>query len=396
MRILHVVPSYLPAVRYGGPIQSVHGLCRALAARGNDVHVFATNVDGPYDSAVPLEQPVELDGVRVWYFPSKRLRRLFWSPPLKRALERELPGFDLAHLHSVFLWPTWAAARAAGRLGVPYVVAPRGMLVRDLIRRRSWLVKSLWLALIERGNLEGASAVHATSEIEATELRAFGWRLPPVHIVPNGIDPADATAATAAPSPAVARVLAGGPYVLFLGRLSWKKRLDRLIDAMKDVPGVRLVIAGNDDEGVLPALRRWIEEAGLTERTALLPFYVTGADKRALLEGAQVFAMPSLSENFGIAALEAMAAGCPPVMTEGVGLSTDVGRAHAGLVVAEADLSRAIGRLVGDEGLRRALGANARRFALERFGWDRIAGEMEAVYRGLIHPGRQAGLESCT
>ena len=69
LKLLHVVPTYLPATRYGGPIYSVHGLCKALAVRGHEVHVFTTNVDGPGDSAVPLGRPVDLDGVKVWYFP---------------------------------------------------------------------------------------------------------------------------------------------------------------------------------------------------------------------------------------------------------------------------------------------------------------------------------------
>ena len=110
MRILHVIPSYLPAVRYGGPIFAVHGLCRALAARGHHVEVFTTNVDGPNDSAVPIGVPVAVDGVHVRYFPSKRLRRLYWSPPMARALNTDVAGFTVVHLHSVFLWPTWAAA----------------------------------------------------------------------------------------------------------------------------------------------------------------------------------------------------------------------------------------------------------------------------------------------
>src|SRR5215472_4792374 len=111
MRIVHVVPSYLPAVRHGGPIFSVHGLCRALAARGHQVEVFTTNVDGPNDSPVPLETGVELDGVQIRYFPSHNLRRLYWSPPLARALRASLTNCSVMHLHSVFLWPTWAAAR---------------------------------------------------------------------------------------------------------------------------------------------------------------------------------------------------------------------------------------------------------------------------------------------
>ena len=106
MRILHVVPSYLPALRYGGPIISVHGLCKALAGRGHDVHVFTTNVDGDGESPVPTGIPVDLEGVKVWYFPVPMLRRLYWSPQMKSALDEQMSGFDVLHTHSVFLWPT--------------------------------------------------------------------------------------------------------------------------------------------------------------------------------------------------------------------------------------------------------------------------------------------------
>ena len=113
MRILHVVPTYLPAVRYGGPIFAVHALCRALAARGHAVEVFTTSIDGPGNARVPHDQPVMLDGVKIRYFASPALRRLSWAPTLAHALRSEIDGADVAHLHSIFLWPTWAAARLA-------------------------------------------------------------------------------------------------------------------------------------------------------------------------------------------------------------------------------------------------------------------------------------------
>ena len=175
MKILHVVPTYLPAVRYGGPIYCVHGLCRALVRLGHEVHVFTTSVDGDSDSEVVLGQPVDLDGVKVWYFSSTRLRRLYYSPPMKRILQNMTGEFDLLHLHSVFLWPTWAAARAARRHGIPYVLSPRGMLVKDLIERKSRLLKTSWIRLVEKKNIEQAAAVHVTSTKEASELEKFSF-----------------------------------------------------------------------------------------------------------------------------------------------------------------------------------------------------------------------------
>ena len=148
---------------------------------------------------------------------------------MRQALALNIANFDILHLHSVFLWPTSAAAQAARRAGVPYVLSPRGMLVEDLIRRKSSLAKRAWITLFERRNIEQAAAVHLTSEIEASELRALGFRHTRLAVVANGIDlprgPAQQRIRL--------RVKRARPYVLFLGRLNWKKGLDRLIPAMK-------------------------------------------------------------------------------------------------------------------------------------------------------------------
>src|SRR5688572_2488741 len=162
MRLLHVVPTYLPARRYGGPIVAVHGLCRALASRGHEVEVFTTNVDGDGTLDVPLARAVDLDGVRVHYFESP-VPRLYWSPQMRRALAAKIGEYDLVHIHAIYLWPGYAAARAAHRAHVPYVISPRGMLVPELIRRKSRFVKKAWLATIERRNFAHAAGIHFTS-----------------------------------------------------------------------------------------------------------------------------------------------------------------------------------------------------------------------------------------
>src|SRR5262249_15818379 len=203
-------------------------------ARGHEVQVFTTNIDGPNNSPVPTETPVDMEGVQVRYFPCPLLRRLYWAPTLGQELRREVAKFDAVHLHSVFLFPTWAAARAASKAGVPYVLSPRGMLVRDLIARRSWLAKSAWIQIIEKSNLEEAAAIHLTSHLEAAELQRFGWHLPRIAVIPNGIDEpshCDLEIATD-----VKAITAEQPLVLFLGRLSWKKGLDRLLRAFAYVP----------------------------------------------------------------------------------------------------------------------------------------------------------------
>ncbi len=97
MKILHVVPTYYPAVRYGGPIRSVHGLASTLAAQGHDVHVYTTNVDGQGVSRVPLDRPTLLDGVSVWYFETSVGRRIYRSPGMRQALSSNVASFDIVH-----------------------------------------------------------------------------------------------------------------------------------------------------------------------------------------------------------------------------------------------------------------------------------------------------------
>ena len=165
------MPTYLPAVRYGGPIGTVHGLCRALSGRGHTVSVATTGVDGPNQIFHAAEVVKDVDGVEVHYFRSRALRRLYWSPPMGRFLAQRTEDFDVVHIHAVFLWPGWAAARQARRSDIPHVISPRGMLVPDLIRRKSRIKKSISIACFDRRAVENASLIHFTSTREQQRLR---------------------------------------------------------------------------------------------------------------------------------------------------------------------------------------------------------------------------------
>jgi glycosyltransferase involved in cell wall biosynthesis len=382
LRILQVVSAYYPAVRYGGPIRSVHGLSAALARRGHDVHVYTTSVDGPSDLDVPIDEPVQLDGVKVHYFRVPMLRRLTWAPGLGRRLRRSVNEFDAVHVHAVFLWPMFAAAREAARARVPYVVAPRGMLVRDTIHRKSRWVKTAWINMVERKSLAQAAAVHVTAELEAEELKALGLPAPHVTCIPNGVQ-----------WPAEFLPLAAGPfaklperYVLFLSRISWKKGLDRLIAAWQSIPDIPLVIAGNDDEGYQPKLAEQVRALGLSERVIFLG-PVQDDHKWALYNRAQLFVLPSYSENFGNVVAEAMAMGCPVAVTPEVGIASLVESAQAGIVVSGApqEFSRGVRDLLADPSRLREMGMRGRRAARERLSWDAVAMQAENLYRQIMH-----------
>ena len=359
----------------------MHGLARALVARGHEVHVYTTNVDGASNSDVPLGVPVDLDGVSVWYFPTATGRRLYRSPDMDRMLDMSIAGFDVAHTHSVFLWPTTTAARAARVHRVPYVLAPRGMLVADLITRKNRLAKRAWLAAFERRNVEAAAAVHATSEVEADEIKRLGLRYQRMIIIGNGTDLIEPKTST---FNGVARLRHQRHTILFLGRVNWKKGLDRLIPAMVHLPEAELLVAGDDDQGYRADMEALAGNFGVGSRVHFLG-PVHGPDKSALLASAHVLALPSYSENFGNVVLEAMAAGCPVVVTPEVGLARVVGDSGAGLVTNgdPLPLARALNSILTDRNVARAMGNAGRKMVAERFSWDLVAEEMEQAYQNI-------------
>jgi glycosyltransferase involved in cell wall biosynthesis len=385
LRLLHVVPTYLPATRYGGPIYSVHGLCRALAARGHRVRVLTTNVDGAEDSDVPLEQPVLLDGVEVWYFRSQRLRRLYYAPAMRNAAQRLLRETDAVHLHSVFLWPTSMVARLAHAQAVPYVLAPRGMLVPELVRRRNRVMKNAWLRLIEQRTLREATRWHATSAAEVLDAQRTGLSLPPAVVIPNGVDMEPATLGAATPLPEPLRTLTAQPFVLFLGRVHWKKGLDRLLDALAGTE-LRLIVAGGDDEGLQVKLQRQAQRLGLGARVHFVG-EVHGSAKAQLLASARLLALTSYNENFGNSVVEAMAVGCPVLVTPEVGAAQLVRDAGAGLVVSgdTATLRRGLLQLWHDDGARARMSAAGRSFVTATLGWAAIAERTERMYRQILY-----------
>ena len=384
MKILHVVPTYFPAVRYGGPIYSVHGLAAGQAALGHQVSVFTTNADGAGVSDVPLATTVAMDGVAVTYFPVDKPRRLYRSPALGRALKAQASEFDFIHLHSVFLWPTLVAARAARRAGTPFVLSPRGMLVGELIRSKSRAIKSAWLTLFERRTIREAAAIHFTAALEARDFAKMGLTARAEILIPNGVEvPRDASAD--AISFDVGTATASPGFALYLGRLNWKKNLVALIDSLHFAPNTTLVIVGTDDEGHSVDLRNAISAAGVDARVVLIARNIEGADKEWLFARCGLFVLPSLNENFGNTVLEAMTRGKPVVVSSGAGVADVVRDSDCGLIADPTPdaLGRAINILADDADRAIKMGANGRRAAREHFGWRAIATRMVEAYAQL-------------
>src|SRR5664280_2564487 len=156
MKILHVIANLAP--RYGGPSKACWEMARAVAQLGHEVSIYTTNQDGPGELAVPLDEPVRQDGVEISYFPIQAPR--FWgtSLPLALALRRKVPAFDLAHIHSLYLFHNLVAGHYCRRYATPYLVRPQGILDPFIYRRHRWRKRVMEL-LFEHRNIRRAAAL---------------------------------------------------------------------------------------------------------------------------------------------------------------------------------------------------------------------------------------------
>ena len=378
MRILHITPYFAPAFVYGGPPRSVLGLCKALQRAGVQVEVVTTVANGPTDLAPSPPEGSEYEGVRVRYLPVAFPRRFFGARmrgPVSTALARA----DLCHIHGIWNVPEWSAARLARACGVPYVLSPRGMLQPAARTRGRWR-KAIAYRLFEQVNLAHADLLHATSDAEAAILRSLALDVP-IIVVPNGVD-----TAAAASAPPGFRQRFGIPrdafVVAFLGRIHPIKRLDLLASAFAAVrethSDVHLVLAGPDERGDLASVMRQLTaHAGYVHA----PGTLGEDDKWALLRDANVSVQCSDSESFGLAIVEAMAAGVPVVVTRTCPWP-EIEARDCGVWVEQSApaLADAIRRLLADRPRAAAMGERGAAFARERFGWDAIALAMAELY----------------
>lgn len=356
----------------GGPSRSVTALCAALGAAGADVELVTTGADG-----VP--------GVRVRLVDAaSRGGRAYPRPrALGRLLSERLaaPGRWVVHDHGIWLPSNHAVAQAAARSGAPRVVSPRGMLSEWALAHRGWRKRLAWRAF-QQHDLETAGVVHATSDLEADEIRAAGVTAP-IAVVPNGVD-------LPAPRGAHGSVEGRPRRFLFLSRIHPKKGLRDLVEAWGAArpEGWELVIAGPDEGG---------HRAEIERRAAALapgpPIRFRGPvpdlEKWDAYRDADVFVLPTRSENFGLVVAEALAAGVPVITTRAAPWSALVERDCGWWTEVGAEpLAAAIRAAAGlGDAERGAMGTRGRRLVEERFGWPAVARRMLSLYRWLMDPG---------
>lgn len=381
-RILVIIPA-LGNV-YGGPSKIALRFAAALARRGLGVDLVATDADGPHRLDVPLGRWIEQDGYRVRYFARAGRREWKFSPSMLAWLLAHAGEYGVAHITSSFGFPVLAGALACRLRGTPYIVAPQGMLEPWALgykaNKKKWYLRLVETPLV----LRGARRLQALNGNEAANIAAL--RLgPPVAVIANGIDAADAQAAPD-PAPFLARFPAvrGRTVILFLHRVDPKKGLDLLAPAYAAVrarfPETHLVVAGPPTAGYEDTARGYFEAAGVADAVTFTGM-LDGALKQGALAAASVFVAPTYSEGFSMAVLEAMAAGLPCVITEGCNFP-EAGAADAARVVpiAAEPFGAALADVLADPPAARAMGTRARALVAGKYTWDHVAADAAKIF----------------
>lgn len=376
--VVHVVPGLHP--KEGGPSRTVVQLCDALARRSEfEITLLSQGLMGGV--FVSSTEP----GVIQCVVESPSGMALQFGRPIQRwlntSLHRRLPA--LVHVHGIWHLVDHWGTQFACKHGIRLIIQPRGMLEPQALEYKAWK-KRVAMLLFQRRDLESAKLMIATSSREYENIRKFGFRNP-IAVIPNGVGLVTPTVENGLTE----RYYQKGRTVLFLSRIHPKKGLANLVRAWSQIQpmGWRLCIAGPDERGHFAEVNALARELGVATSLDYVG-EVDGLSKSALYNSADVFVLPTFSENFGVVVAEALAHGLPVITTKGApwgdlpiygcGWWVDIGVEPLVAALREA-------MALSDEE-RRAMGTRGRDY-VRRYNWGDIARQMAEVYLWVIGQG---------
>ena len=392
MKVLHIIPS-VAAVR-GGPSQAVIEMVRGLRSQDVDAEIVTTNDNGKDLLDVPLyeltDRLEEYANVPIRFFPRfspniNAVREFAFSGALTTWLWQHVTEYDLVHVHAIFSYASTIAMAIARIKNVPYITRPLGQLCEWSLQQ-SKLRKQIYLNVIERSNLLHSKSLHFTAEQEKTEFNQLGLNIPNF-ILPHGVYVPTPILDAKTQVRKILHIPDQRPIILFMSRIHPKKGLEYLISALGKLKesNFALVIAGSGDPDYVNQIKDLLETHDICDHTHMIGF-VKSETKNLYLQGADIFALTSHSENFGIAAIEALAAGTPVLITDGVAIAPMVKEQAIGYVTkldVEA-IASIIQEFFDHPDIARQKGDRATLYIAEHYSWAKITRRLMAVYENLL------------
>jgi glycosyltransferase involved in cell wall biosynthesis len=380
IRVLHVTEDHSPVNT--GVTSAIDALTRCVP------DTIQPSIACIGEETIPLRSGVELHA-----FPTAGLAAKWrFSAGLEKELARLVAGTDVVHVHGLWMWPQWSAARLAARFGKPLVVTSHGFLQPWMWQRQSWpqrLKKTIYWHGLAYPAFQRAAMIHALTPREAGVLASFFPHHTP-RVIPHGIDLAAADQALSSLPPQDSRE---PPFFLFVGRLHPGKGIHLLIKAFARLPQnpFRLKIAGptqQRESAYADSVHQLVATLGLEDKV-LFTGAVRGATKWQLYRDAWTFCLPSYSEVIGLVNLEAATAETPVITSYETGISADWQQSGGILLHPEeetiyAALCQAMAWSVPE---RQTRGKTLRALVKEQYSWTLVGEQWEAVYRQLAGGG---------
>ena len=395
MRILQVIGSLAP--RYGGPSTACPALCRALVEAGHEVTIYTTNASMKLEDS-PLDRIVSRDGYAIRFFPAWRQPREFKiSPELLAGLKQAVSHFDAVHIYSYCGSLGFGRGASCWGHGPPYLLHPHGSLDPFLLKRHTVRSDSTRM----QSAIVSGTASLASCSIRRGARRVLGGEISDLQrdsprsssfgstSSPNGLRNRDASA-----EERVRQMLptfeesAEAEWIVFFGRIDFKKGLDLLVRAFAEVarrrPHAHLIIAGPEGPGYGAKVRRWLDREGMLPRVTFTG-PLQGLERVALLRRARMLALLSYSENFGQVVAEAMAARVPVVISDRVNIWCEIEAAQSGIVVPcdACEAANAMQTLLEDPSGARQMGERGKLWAERNWTWPIVARQMALAYASL-------------
>ena len=379
---LHIIHSL--DCRLGGVVTAALGVCQELAVFGQPVELLASRAPTDKVERVGSDFP----SVPATYVPRSFPARFFNSVAIDDWIDTHVGRFQLVELHGVFTAVTARAARVLARRGVPYLLRSHGGLDPFDLRKKS-LLKRLLGPWYIRPLVDRCAGIMCTTDLEAQRLVTFGGKARRF-VVPLPVP----LASLASREDAISfrrrhGIPADAVVVLFLSRIDYKKGLEFLIPALADLkikePRLWFVLAGAGEAAFVSKVSGLVKDHQMAGWTTM-PGFLSGDEKRAALAGADVFALPSLNENFGIVVVEALQAGLPVLISSEVYIHREIVRGSAGVVCEPSYESCRIhlGHLLKDAQMRNDLRKQAKLVAAKVFSPEAATQRLIDVYEQVL------------
>lgn len=386
MKILHVISSFPPAYAYGGALKSAYEISKQLVKDGHDVTVYTTDANSKDSRLEFKENPILMDGIKVYYFRniSNRLsyKNFPISPDMAVALKKNINKFDIVHVHEYRSFQAMLVHHYSKKNRVPYIVQPHGSAVN--IMGMFWF-KKMFDKMWGNSLLKDSSKVIALTNREKDSLKSLGINESNIQIIPNGINLLDYKNL---PEKGIFRKKYGiqpdEKIILFLGRLHKIKGIDLLIgafsDLSKDRDDIKLVIVGPDG-GFLPDIMKLIKKSKI-ENKVVMPGPLYGKNKLEAFVDANIYVLPSIYETFPNTIIESCVCGTPVVMTDNCGISDVIKNNNVGFVskCEKNSLKQSILKLLTNDKIKENLNSP---FILNYFNLNTVVKNLEKCYNEL-------------